>query len=393
MLKPQFTLAGPIEKILSSEHVPSWKPANNDERWMAEALKTAMTAVGAASPNPAVGCVIVSQGGDLVARGATQPFGGPHAEATAIQNAMEPHQLRGSTAYVTLEPCNHTGHQPPCTKAIIDAGIAKVIYGVKDGNPAVAGGGEVALRQGGVSVDQSSLFAECTAWHRPFLTMSETELPYIALKWAQSIDGHLADDCNLSQWISGEIARTYAHWLRSYYDDILIGAGTALIDEPQLTNRLAPIRPHQPTKIIYDPKNNLEVCKPNERLEQTLNKSIVITGQSHTSSLWYSNSVQEVVSLEGKGFEGLLSYLANRGKRSILVEGGPTTLNQFLKTQHYDSIHAIIAPLFVGGRSGKIAHGMNPTGLLAEAQKCETIQCLTLGQDVLIELVKLGRNG
>jgi diaminohydroxyphosphoribosylaminopyrimidine deaminase/5-amino-6-(5-phosphoribosylamino)uracil reductase len=192
------------------------------------ALMESMEGVGRASPNPAVGAVLVRDG-RLLSKGATLAYGDRHAERVALDAVSDRQLLRGASCYVTLEPCAGTGKQPPCTDALLAAGIRRIVVGALDPHPKAAGQGLKALAQAGITVETNVLGGECRAFLFPFLAYQQLQRPVVIGKWAQTLDGHLADDHGHSQWISGKKARAYTHWLRQKYDAILVGVGTAML--------------------------------------------------------------------------------------------------------------------------------------------------------------------
>src|SRR5208337_2552090 len=223
---------------------------DSEVEFMKKALRLAALGTGMTSPNPLVGAVIVKDGA-IVGLGYHQVLGGPHAEVNAI-NAAGAAAL-GGTLYVTLEPCNHHGLTPPCTKAVVDAGIARVVFGMVDPNPDVAGGGAERLRRAGIEVKGGVFERECRALNQAFIKYVTTGIPYVMLKAAATLDGFIATSAGESKWITGDLSRQFAHRLRSHADGILVGIGTVIADDPLLTVRLYRKKDHrQRTRIVLD---------------------------------------------------------------------------------------------------------------------------------------------
>ena len=219
------------------------------ETWMREALAEARLAVGRTHPNPAVGAVVV-RGGAIVGRGHTAPAGGPHAEVRAIADAGA--DARGADLFTTLEPCDHFGRTPPCTEAILAAGIARVFASSADPNPLVDGRGVRRLRELGMPVWTGVLSAESDALNRPFFKAMRVGLPWVTLKAAVSLDGKLATASGDSRWVTGEAARGEVHRLRNIVDAVLVGAGTVRADDPSLTTRLPEGGGRDPLRVVLD---------------------------------------------------------------------------------------------------------------------------------------------
>ena len=224
-------------------------PAEADERFMARAVELARRGAGWTSPNPLVGAVIVRDG-RIIGEGWHHRFGGPHAEREALAACSE--SPAGATAYVTLEPCCHTGKTPPCTEALIEAGIARVVVGVLDPNPLVAGRGNEALRRAGIEVAVGVLEPSCRAVNEPFLHAMEQRRPLVIAKYAMTLDGKVATREGLSRWVTGEAARRRVHEDRHRHAGVMVGIGTALADDPLLTCRLDGREVSQPARVVVD---------------------------------------------------------------------------------------------------------------------------------------------
>jgi diaminohydroxyphosphoribosylaminopyrimidine deaminase/5-amino-6-(5-phosphoribosylamino)uracil reductase len=294
----------------------------DDVRWMQRAI--AISKRGLPAPNPHVGCVIVRDG-VVLGEGFHDLAGGPHAEVAAIRNAKV--DLNGATAYVTLEPCNHTGRTGPCTQALLAAGVARVAVAVADPNPRAAGGAET-LRESGVEVVVGLLAEEAAAANEQFLFAHRHRRSMITAKAAISLDGRIALPNGQSQWITGEAARRDGHRLRAECGAVLVGRGTVLADDPRLTVRLNR-RVNQPVRIVLDPSHKLTGT------EQVFNgeaETIHVTGEIDLPKLattWFQ-----------------------RGLTGVLVEGGATTVRHFLAEDLVDRLVLYMAPKILGSGKG-----------------------------------------
>ena len=333
---------------------------HDDIAHMRHALRLAERGLGNVAPNPAVGCVIVSAQGRLVGRGWTQPGGRPHAETVALAQAGD--WARGATVYVTLEPCAHHGQTPPCTDALIAAGVSHVVAGILDPDPRVAGQGFARLEGARVSVTHGVLEAEAHALNLGFFKRVTEGRPLVALKIAQSADGYVADPKGNSKWITGERARAHGHLLRAKYDAILVGIETVLADDPALTCRLPGLAQRSPLRIVLDSKLRLP---PNSQLARTANAHpvIVFTTATEGGDALTSQGVQITrLAADEAGrpdIAAVLQALGKRGLTRVLVEGGPAIHAAFLKRNLADMIHIYRAPLLIGegGRPAIAAFG------------------------------------
>lgn len=289
---------------------------NEDEIWMAEAIQLGMGVRATASPNPWVGAVVVPAGEQPVAEGATQPPGGPHAEVVALDLAGE--SARGSTLYVTLEPCAHQGRTPPCVDAVIASGVRRVVIGVVDPDPQVSGRGVEKLRDAGVEVEVGVLGDEVEASLAPYLAHRRTGRPWVVLKLAATLDGRIAAPDGSSRWITGPEARADAHRLRAESDAILVGAGTVRADDPALTVRDA------------DGRDPLRVVLGEIPGDARAHPALIHTGDP----------------------EELLYDLGKRDVVQLLVEGGARVAWLFHDRGLVDQYVIYLAPAFLGGDDG-----------------------------------------
>jgi diaminohydroxyphosphoribosylaminopyrimidine deaminase/5-amino-6-(5-phosphoribosylamino)uracil reductase len=371
---------------------------------MQQALEQAMSAVGRSHPNPTVGCVIVKEG-RLIASGATEVYGSRHAERVAIQSVADPSQLRGATLYVTLEPCSHTGRQPPCAELVASCGFARCVTAVGDPNPLVAGKGLRRLREAGLTVQTGVLAHEAAAWHLPFLFWQMAGRTLIAAKWAQTLDGQLAYDDGRSQWISGEESRAYTHWLRQKYDAILVGAGTVLADHPTLTVRDC-AGPHhrQPLRLLFDPGARILSC-PEEvwrgLLERTFSPETPTVLMARESALTaarqepltaqrlehiehllpLSNEEAPAACLRAALADPTLSERVGRPIHSVMVEGGPRLLSTLADARMIDVAHVFTAPILGGGARYRLQFPA-PYGV---GVRLSPMAHARLGEDLLVE--------
>ncbi len=374
-----------------------------DEAWMSEALRTAMGTVGLTSPNPTVGCVIVKQGREL-ARGATEPYGGRHAEQVALARARAVSaDLSDAEVFVTLEPCSHQGKQPPCVEAILAARPSRCVVGLIDPDPRVQGRGVAALRRAGIPTTVGVLRRELQHWHMPFLASAELRRPIVIAKWAQTLDGQLCmRDANdgPQSWISGPPSRAYTHWLRQKYDAIVVGAGTVVADRPSLTVRdcASPIH-RNPLRIVHDPRGRLlskgsdALCSLASRdgatvLLRCAEDQPDARGRYCASQAATPPGLQVIEYpagdalswLRDEGVIARLSSLLGRPLQSVMVEGGPTFLAALFQRNLVDWAHVFIATAFGGGVEGRIGVRMPPG-----AGRLHPVASLVLGHDVVVD--------
>lgn len=325
--------------------------AATDQKYMARALELAEKARGRTSPNPLVGCVIVS-GDEIVGEGWHERAGAPHAEAVALAQAGE--RARGATAYVTLEPCNHHGRMPPCSEALIAAGISRVVIAHTDLNP-LAGGGAARLRAAGVAVLEGVLGDEAQTQNEPFATVHSKGRPFVLYKTAMTLDGKIATRSGQSRWITGEAARARVQEWRNEYDAIAVGVNTVLLDDPLLTTRTPGGR--TPVKIIFD---SVARTSPSARLfEADVHGEparVIIfcteqASQARVAELQARGA--EVVLLSAPGgrpdINAALRELAARGLNSVLLEGGGTLAWAFMEARAIDRVAWFVAPMLLGG--------------------------------------------
>ncbi len=325
---------------------------------MHRALILAETVRGRTSPNPAVGAVIITADDRIAGEGATQPPGGPHAEIVALRAAGE--QARGATAVVTLEPCAHTGRTGPCTEALIEAGVRRVVFAVADPNPVAAGGAE-RLREAGIEV-VAGVQAEAAAAGalRPWLTALAAGRPFVTWKFAATLDGRTAAEDGSSRWISGPVSRADVHAFRAIVDAILVGSGTVLADDPQLTVRDPDGVPaeHQPLRVVLD------------RRHRVPEDAAVFDGPAETLVL--DTAVPRFA----------LKALLDRGVRHVLLEGGPTLAGAFLEAGYVDEVIAYLAPKLLGAGSPALADA--GIGTIADAVTLDIDSVTRIGDDVKI---------
>ncbi len=328
----------------------------SDERYMHQCLDLAAGGYGWVHPNPMVGAVLVRKG-QVLATGFHKKFGGPHAEQDCLRKAGD--AARGSTLYVNLEPCIHHGKTPPCVDAIIRAGVREVVVAMKDPNPLVAGRGLAALRKAGIVVRTGTMRREAAALNERFTWWHTMGIPYVGLKWAQSLDGFVADTSGRSKWITGEDARRYAHYLRSGYDGLLVGAGTVIADDPRLTVRHLSGR--DPVRIVLD--GALRVTGNEKVFRHRTGRTILLTSTAKVRSAGpvvmrlLAHGI-DIVGIDGRPPfppRQVLKVLAAEGIASLLVEGGPRTLGRFFNERAFNMYHAFVRASLLGG--GKTALG------------------------------------
>jgi diaminohydroxyphosphoribosylaminopyrimidine deaminase/5-amino-6-(5-phosphoribosylamino)uracil reductase len=315
---------------------------------MRHALALAERALGAVAPNPAVGCVIVSREGHVAGRGWTGRGGRPHAETIALAEAGA--AALGATAYVALEPCSHHGQTPPCASALMEAGVARVVAAVEDPDPRVRGKGFAALRDADIELVTGVCAKQAAELNAGFFKRVREGRPLVTLKIAQSLDGKTATATGESKWITGEAARAYGHLLRARNDAILIGIGTAMADDPQLTCRLPGLEDRSPLRVVLDTRLKLSECS---KLAQSAGRTptLVFTTSDGGGALTACGVEVVKIARDARGRPDLAAVLADLGKRGItrlLVEGGATVHAAFLDRGLADRLEIFHSPLVLG---------------------------------------------
>jgi diaminohydroxyphosphoribosylaminopyrimidine deaminase / 5-amino-6-(5-phosphoribosylamino)uracil reductase len=357
-----------------------------DTFFMKRALRLARRGEGWVSPNPMVGAVVV-QDGRVVGQGYHRRVGLPHAEVEALRDAGE--AARGADLYVTLEPCNHQGRTPPCTQAILAAGVRRVIIATPDPNRRVTGGGAAFLKAQGVEVSVGVLEAAARQLNEAWLHWTDTGRPWVLAKAACSLDGRIATATGESQWLTGEAARAYGHRLRHRYDAILVGIGTALADNPQLTVRLPRGPSRDPIRLVLDSHLRLPLDSRLVRHDSQAPTWVATTSQAPAAA---------VQTLQGLGVEvlvlpaeagrvslpALLQYLGERQVQSLLVEGGAETLGAFFDQRLVNQFSFFYAPKILGGVKAPGAVGGQGVTHLGAAHIARNLSIRRLGVDLLV---------
>ena len=357
----------------------------DDLAHMRTALGLAARGLGRVWPNPAVGCVLVNKG-RVVGRGWTQPGGRPHAETEALQRAGA--AARAATAYVTLEPCSHRGETPPCADALIAAGIVRAVIAIEDPDPRVSGKGSAALREAGIAVTEGILASEARTLNLGYLKRTDKGLPLVTLKTATTLDGKIATHTGQSRWITGERARATAHRLRAQHDAVVVGVGTAVADNPDLTCRLPGLEDASPVRIVIDPRLRLPLT---HRLIATARKIptwIVATPAADPDRRRaLEQGGVEVVAVRPRGdaefaMADVLKALAKRGITRLLVEGGSRLSAALLRDNLVDRLEWFRAPRLMGGDGVPVA---GPIGVetVDAAPRFVRVSAREIGDDLL----------
>jgi len=357
------------------------------EAAMRLALGLARRANGRTFPNPPVGAVVV-RGGRVLGRGFTRPAGGPHAEVAAIEAARRRHgaaALRGAWLAVTLEPCSHVGRTAPCADLVARVGIARVVVGHVDPHPSVSGRGLRRLRRAGVRVELGILERECREQHRGFLSVCARGRPLVTLKLASSLDGRIATATGESRWITGERARAAVHALRARVDAVLVGSGTALADDPELTARRGGRVVHRPVRVLVD--SRLRVGPQARIFAADGARALVLCAPDASASRRRALEARGVRVLASAGRAGALDLrralarLAREGLTEILVEGGGGLGAALLRARLVDELRWFAAPRLVGGDG---APALGPLGVasLARAPVLRDVSMRRRGDDL-----------
>ena len=356
-----------------------------DSQWMRAALMLARRGEGLTAPNPAVGCVLV-QDGRLVGRGTTAKGGRPHAETQAIASAAiasAGRGAKGSTAYITLEPCAHHGKTPPCAEALIAAGIARVVIGLTDPDRRVAGQGIKILEQAGIPTTKGVLAEAIARQLAGYLMTRSDARPHVSAKIATSLDGRIALKDGCSQWITGALARRYVHDLRSRHDAILTGMGTIRTDDPLLTCRLAGVA-HQPLRVIMASEPRLDSKSKIAMSAQTNPVLVFHGGKTDNNSTPATINYQAIKTdkTDRPCPHQALSILAKQGMTSVLIEAGGTLLASFLQAGLIDRLIWLRAGMVIGGDGRDAISALGLTDLEA-GRGFRLYEKTTLGQDTL----------
>lgn len=368
----------------------------SDALWLEEALRLAHSARGRTSPNPAVGAVVVRDGA-IVGRGWTHPAGSDHAEVVALREAGE--RARGGMLVVTLEPCCHHGRTPPCTDAIIAAGITAVRASMLDPNPRVAGQGVAALEAAGIPVRLGDGASEAAEIVRGFRTWIRTGRPFVAAKFAASLDGKIASQPGVQGWISSEESRAHAHLVRETLDAIVIGVATAIADDPHLTARPGgrfPADGHQPLRVVADSALRLP---PSARMLREPGRTLVVhlTGASQARAATLADAGAELLALPERNgrvdLRALVEELGRRGALEVLLEGGGNLLGSAYDCEIVDFQYAYLAPLIVGGEQAVPAVGGAGVASIASAHRLVAPTVERLGRDILVSGWIAGHEG
>ena len=363
---------------------------NNSEQFMRRAIELAHGGEGWTNPNPLVGAVIVKDG-KIIGEGFHKCYGDLHAEREALADCeRRGNSPAGAEVYVTLEPCAHLGKQPPCCRALVEAGISKVYVGSRDPNPLVAGKGNAFLRENGIEVTEDFLRSECDELNPVFFKFITSGLPYVALKYAMTLDGKIATHTEKSKWITGEKSREFVQKLRNRYASILCGIGTVLKDDPLLTARIEGAK--NPVRIIMD--SSLRI-PPDSQIIKTAESvsTIIVCGFIDDSLKEKKRQIEsagaEVLSCPGgdgqPDFNVLMKVLGQRKIDSILIEGGAEINFSALSSGIVNHVYAFVAPKIFGGKGAKSPVGGLGVDEPDEAFKLKLKKITQFDDDLLLE--------
>jgi diaminohydroxyphosphoribosylaminopyrimidine deaminase/5-amino-6-(5-phosphoribosylamino)uracil reductase len=352
---------------------------------MGVALELARSCDYATSPNPMVGAVVVRDG-EIVGRGRTAPAGGPHAEVTALREAGD--AALGATLVVSLEPCCHHGRTPPCTEAVVAAGIARCVAAVADPNPQVSGGGLESLRQAGIEVTVGVEAKSAGLLNEQYFRWVTAGLPFVTAKFAASLDGRIATASGESRWITGDAARRLGHLLRHRHDAVLVGVGTVLSDDPELSARLEGTVARQPLRVVLDSRLSMP---PTARVLGSDGRCLVATTDAASAPARRgleaagARVVAFAPAADGRVPLGaLLKLLAEEERISVLVEGGSRVHGTVFDQQLADRVVAFIAPRVVGGEGAPSAVSGRGVARLADALPLTGVTVERAGDDIVV---------
>jgi diaminohydroxyphosphoribosylaminopyrimidine deaminase/5-amino-6-(5-phosphoribosylamino)uracil reductase len=351
---------------------------------MQRALELAAQGQGAVEPNPMVGCVI-ARGAEIIGEGWHRRFGEAHAEVEALRVAGE--RAAGATLYVTLEPCCHDGKTPPCTKAVLAAGVGRVVVAMRDPFPQVQGGGVAELQAAGVAVEVGVLEADARRLNAPYLKLLETGRPWIIAKWAMSLDGKIATATGESRWISNPQSREIVHALRGRVDAVMVGRGTAEHDDPLLMAR--PAGPRVAVRVVLDTHASL---RSESQLARTAGQSPVLVAVGDEAAAAdqkrLRNAGCEVLVCAGAThvarLDSLLDELGRRRMTNVLVEGGSRLLGSLFDRREIDEVHVFVAPKLIGGARAPSPLAGEGAAAMSAALRLESPLVRQVGDDAYI---------
>jgi diaminohydroxyphosphoribosylaminopyrimidine deaminase/5-amino-6-(5-phosphoribosylamino)uracil reductase len=353
------------------------------EQYLSQAIELARRAEGDTRPNPMVGCVVVREG-EVLARGYHHQAGDAHGEVDALQK-LAPGEARGADLYVNLEPCCVHGRTPPCTEAIVDAGIKRVFIGTVDTNPRVQGAGIEALRAAGIEVVVGVSEEDSRRVNEAYFKTMEEGRPFVSAKWAMSLDGKIGTHSGESAWITGEAARRRVHQLRDTHDAVLVGTGTLLADDPRLTCRIDAGR--DPVRVVLDARLRAPLSSRVYDREGTVVFVDEAIAEERASELTEKRASVVGLPTDAQGrFEArqVLASLLDFDVMSVLVEGGGTLFGTLFDAGLVDRVYAFVAPVVLGGRDAIPAVGGEGVERMASALRLRDVRVEPIGEDVLV---------
>jgi diaminohydroxyphosphoribosylaminopyrimidine deaminase/5-amino-6-(5-phosphoribosylamino)uracil reductase len=359
-----------------------------DHQYLERAIELASKGLGRVHPNPIVGAVIVRDG-VVLGEGWHDEYGGPHAERAAIA-AADGADLTGATMYVSLEPCAHQGKQPPCTDAIVEAGIRRVVVASDDPSEKAAGRGLGILRDEGIEIDVAGgeLAHRARLANQAFRKHARTGRPWVLFKSAMTLDGKVATPTGDSKWISGDSSRELAHHWRATVDAVAVGIGTALADDPQLTARVEGVH-RQPRRVVFDATARLPLDSKLVAQAPEVPLTVVVTRAAKRSQVeTLETAGADIVVATGENepsrVRSALAALGDQGVTSILLEGGPHLAGAFLDAGEIDEVRLFLAPLLIGGRQARDPLEGEGVEKISEALRALTLDCEKVADDLLI---------
>lgn len=349
--------------------------------YMQQAIQLAIQGQGYCAPNPLVGCIFVKDNG-IVGQGYHHAYGAAHAERDALKNTQN-RDIKGATAYITLEPCSHYGKQPPCVDALIEAGVKHVVFPFCDPDPKVSGQGLKKLQQAGIKITLGVAVEDSFNLIQDFIKHRITALPLVRAKWAMSLDGKIATHTGDSRWISSSASRRHAHLLRHQSQAILVGAHTLRTDNPMLNVRLDMDNPSHPIPVVVVGKEGL----PNDAYIFRNPKTIIITPHDYPHQL-PPNITHLSLKSDDNGYvsaKDILAVLGNKNIISLLIEGGGQLFAGFMQQNLIDEYHVFIAPKLIGGRGAPTAFGGQGFAQMVQAQKLHLLSQTIIEPDIYLQ--------